>query len=49
MFEQPIKGDLDRSLSLLMHDARHKLIDECNRIKADAIKVDVSTGKSDKG
>jgi hypothetical protein len=39
MFERPIKGDLDRSLSLLMHEARHKVLDECNRIKADAIKV----------
>jgi hypothetical protein len=39
MFERPIKGDLDRSLSLLMHEARHKVMDECNRIKTDAIKA----------
>ena len=37
MFEQPIKGDLDRSLSRLMHDARHKLIEKCSKIKSDAI------------
>jgi hypothetical protein len=35
-FELPIKGDLDRSLSLLMHDAHHKAMDACNRIKWDA-------------
>jgi hypothetical protein len=39
MFERPTKGDLDRSLSLLMHDAHHKVIDECNRVKSDAIKA----------
>jgi len=39
MFERPIKGDLDRSLSLLTHEARHKVLEEANRIKADAIKV----------
>jgi ribosome maturation protein Sdo1 len=39
MFERPIKGDLDRSLSMLMHEARHKLTDECNQIKSDAIKA----------
>jgi hypothetical protein len=39
MFEQPIKGDPDRSLSLLMHDARHRLMDERNQIKSDAIKA----------
>jgi hypothetical protein len=39
MFERPIKGDLDRSLSLLMHDSRHKLMDECNHIKSEAIKA----------
>src|SRR5262245_21150284 len=38
-FERPIKGDLDRSLSLLMHDAHHKAMDECNRIKSDAAKA----------
>lgn len=39
MFERPTKGDLDRSLSLLMHEAHRKVLDECNRIKADAIKA----------
>jgi len=39
MFERPKKSDLDRSLSLLMHENRHKLMDECNRIKSDAIKA----------
>jgi uncharacterized protein (TIGR02391 family) len=39
MFERPTKGDLDRSLSLLMHEAHHKVMDESNRIKADAIKA----------
>jgi hypothetical protein len=38
-FERPINGDLDRSLSLLMHDAHHKAMEECNRIKSDAIKA----------
>ncbi len=38
-FEQPIKGDLDRALSLLMHDHRHKLMEQCNLIKSDAAKV----------
>jgi hypothetical protein len=36
MFKQPIKGDLDRALSLLMHESRHKLLDECNNIKSHA-------------
>jgi hypothetical protein len=39
MFERPTKDDLDRSLSLLMHENRHKLMEECNRIKSDAIKA----------
>jgi hypothetical protein len=39
MFARPIKGDLDRSLSMLMHEARHKLTDECNQIKSVAIKA----------
>jgi predicted nucleotide-binding protein len=38
-FERPIKGDLDRGLSLLMHDASHKAMDERNRIKSDATKA----------
>jgi hypothetical protein len=37
-FEQPIKGDLDRTLSFLMHDHRHKLMEQCNLIKSDAVK-----------
>jgi len=36
MFERPIKGDIDRSLSLMMHDARHRLMIEKNRIMAEA-------------
>jgi hypothetical protein len=36
MLKQPIKGDLDRALSLLMHESRHKLLDECNSIKSHA-------------
>jgi hypothetical protein len=39
MFERPTKNDLDRSLSLLMHELRHKLIEKCNHIKSDAAKV----------
>jgi predicted nucleotide-binding protein len=39
MFEQPTKNDLDRTLSLLMHDSRHQLMAEVNRIKGDAIKL----------
>jgi hypothetical protein len=36
MFEQPVKGDIDRSLSLMMHEARHRLMLEKNRIMAEA-------------
>ena len=36
-FERSIKGD--RSLSQLMCESRHKLMEEVNRIKADAIKA----------
>jgi len=39
MFEQPIKGDLDRALSLLMHESRHKLSNECNNIIFQAAKA----------
>jgi hypothetical protein len=39
MFERPTKNDLDRSLSLLMHEHRHKLMEVCNQIKSDAIKA----------
>jgi hypothetical protein len=35
-FQLPIKGDFDRVLSGLMHDARHKLMMEMSRIMADA-------------
>lgn len=35
-FQVPIKGDLDRVLSGLMHDARHKLMMEMSRIMAEA-------------
>jgi hypothetical protein len=38
-FETPTKGDLDRTLSDLMHTNRHKLLDECNRIKSEAATV----------
>ena len=38
-FERPIKGDLDRELSLLMHEHRHKLMDQVNDIKANATKA----------
>jgi hypothetical protein len=44
MFDRPKKSDLDRSLSLLMHDNRHKLQDECNRIKSNAIKAGALQG-----
>ena len=39
IFEPPVKGDLDRGLSLLMHEHRHKLMDQINKIKAEAIKA----------
>jgi hypothetical protein len=39
MFERPTKNDLDRSLSLLMHDSRHMLAEKCNHIKSEAAKV----------
>lgn len=39
MFERPTKNDLDTALSMLMHESRHKLIAELNRIKSDAIKA----------
>ena len=40
-FECPIKGDLDRALSLLMHDRRRELMEKCNLIKSDAAKIGV--------
>jgi hypothetical protein len=35
-FQLPIKGDMDRALSNLMHDARHRLMIEKNRIMGEA-------------
>ncbi len=35
-FQLPIKGDMDRTLSVMMHDARHRLMIEKNRIMAEA-------------
>jgi hypothetical protein len=35
-FQLPIKGDMDRILSNLMHDARHRLMIEKNRIMGEA-------------
>jgi hypothetical protein len=39
MFERPQKNDLDTALSMLMHESRHKLMEEVNRIKGHAIKA----------
>lgn len=39
MFEQPAKGDIDRALSTLMHEARHRLETRRNEIKAEAAKA----------
>jgi hypothetical protein len=39
MFERPKKNDLDTALSMLMHETRHKLMEEVNHIKSDAIKA----------
>jgi predicted nucleotide-binding protein len=36
MFEQPIKGDIDRTLSAMTHEARQRLMIEKNRIMAEA-------------
>jgi hypothetical protein len=38
-FSKAVKGDLDRALSLLMHDARKRLALEANRVKSHAIKA----------
>jgi hypothetical protein len=38
MFERPIKADIDRALSTLMHNARHQLMMERNRINGEAAK-----------
>ena len=39
MFEQPTKGDIDRALSTLMHEARHRLATRRNEIKAEATRA----------
>jgi len=44
MFERPTEGDPDRSLSLVMHQARHEPLDEVNRIKAEAARVGALQG-----
>jgi hypothetical protein len=44
MFELPIKGDIDRTLSNLMHDARHRLMIEKNRIMAEAAQAGAHQG-----
>jgi hypothetical protein len=37
-FELPRKGDLDRTLSVLMHDARHRVQAECNDLVPQAVR-----------
>jgi hypothetical protein len=44
MFEQPAKRDIDSALSLLMHEARRRTLDEKNRITSDAINAGALTG-----
>ena len=39
MFERPTKGDIDRALSTLMHDARNRLATRRNEAMADATKA----------
>jgi Predicted pPIWI-associating nuclease len=39
MFEQPTKGDIDRALSTLMHEARHRLAARRNEVMAEATKA----------
>lgn len=39
MFERPTKGDIDRALSTLMHEARHRLAARRNEAMAEAIKA----------
>jgi predicted nucleotide-binding protein len=36
VFERPIKADIDRTLSILMHEARHKLMEEQAQIISNA-------------
>ncbi|NTG41674.1 hypothetical protein [Rhizobium rhizogenes] len=43
-FQLPVKGDMDRLLSKLMHDARHKLMFESNRIMGEAAQVGALRG-----
>ena len=38
MFQRPTKGDIDRALSTLMHEARHRLAARRNEAKAEATK-----------
>jgi len=44
LFERPQKNDLDTELSMLMHESRHKLIEDVSRIKSDAIKAGSLSG-----
>ena len=44
MFELPAKRDIDAALSVLMHEARRRTLDEKNRITSDAIKAGALTG-----
>src|SRR5437879_2417281 len=44
MFERPTKNDLDTALSMLMHESRHKIMEDVNRIKSDAIKAGALNG-----
>jgi hypothetical protein len=44
MFERPKKNDLDTALSMLMHESRHKLMEEVSRVKSDAIKAGALQG-----
>lgn len=39
MFEQPTKGDIDRALSMLMHEARHRLAERINEAMTEASKA----------
>src|ERR1700744_1680340 len=43
-FQLPIKGDLDRVLSHLMHDARHKLMAQVPRVMAEAAQSGLEPG-----
>jgi hypothetical protein len=45
MFERPQKNDLDTALSMLMHESRHKLMDEVNRIESEAIKSGIRSNR----